>query len=243
MPIAEVATPYGARAAGTVSKLSTYQDGLRILRMIMALYRREYPARFFAALSAVFALTSTVLAVPLVLEYLSTGQVPRFPTAILCVGLMLCAGGLFGCGLILDTVTHGRREIKRLIYLATSLPMADLDLYNRRQRRRRRLGRDRTRRLDGRDPQVDGDRVGGDRTRRNRCLNRWHDPGRGSLNGRTRLTGDVENRTESTAGYNTGPKRDDPGTAGRVSSSTRCSRSCTWGWWRGRSCRTNSIRG
>jgi glycosyltransferase involved in cell wall biosynthesis len=120
MPIAEVATPYGARAEGTVSKLSTYKDGLKILRMIFALYRREYPARFFGIIGGAFALLSLALATPIVLEYLNTGLVRRFPTAFLCVGLMLCAGGFFGSGLILDTVTHGRREMKRLMYLACS---------------------------------------------------------------------------------------------------------------------------
>jgi glycosyltransferase involved in cell wall biosynthesis len=122
MPIADIATPYGERAEGTVSKLSTYRDGFRILRMILALFRREHPARFFGALGAVFALTSILLAIPIVMEFIATGYVRRFPTAILCVGLMLSAGGLFGCGLILDTVTHGRREMKRLIYLASSPP-------------------------------------------------------------------------------------------------------------------------
>jgi len=120
MPIAEVATPYGARVEGSASKLSTYKDGLKILRVIAALYRREHPARFFGAIGALFALASIVLASPIVVEYLNTGLVRRFPTAFLCVGLMLCAGGLFGSGLILDTVTHGRREIKRLMYLAGS---------------------------------------------------------------------------------------------------------------------------
>ena len=120
MPIAEVATPYGARAEGTASKLSTYKDGMRILRTILALYRREYPARFFNTVGTLFALASIGLATPIVLEYLNTGLVRRFPTAFLCVGLMLCAGGLVGSGLILDTVTHGRREMKRLMYLVSA---------------------------------------------------------------------------------------------------------------------------
>jgi glycosyltransferase involved in cell wall biosynthesis len=120
MPIAEMATPYGARAEGSVSKLNTYKDGFKILRMIMALYRREYPARFFSIIGAAFAMLSVALATPVVIEFINTGLVRRFPTAFLCVGLMLCAGGFFGSGLILDTVTHGRREMKRLMYLATS---------------------------------------------------------------------------------------------------------------------------
>jgi glycosyltransferase involved in cell wall biosynthesis len=120
MPIAEVSTPYGARAEGSVSKLSTYKDGIKILRMILALYRREYPARFFGIIGAALVALSVTLMTPIVFEYLETGLVRRFPTAFLCVGLMLCAGGSFGSGLILDTVTHGRREMKRLIYLANS---------------------------------------------------------------------------------------------------------------------------
>jgi glycosyltransferase involved in cell wall biosynthesis len=117
MPIAEVSTPYGARAEGTESKLNTYRDGFRILRMILALYRREHPARFYGVIGAVFVVASIALSVPIFMEYFATGLVSRLPTALLCVGLMLCAGGLFGSGLILDTVTHGRRELKRLMYL------------------------------------------------------------------------------------------------------------------------------
>lgn len=118
MPIGEVATPYGARADGSASKLNTYRDGARILRVIMALYRREYPARYFGIIAALLAITAVVLAIPIVATFLATGEVPRFPTAILCVGLMLSAGLSLACGLILDTVTHGRRELKRLVYLA-----------------------------------------------------------------------------------------------------------------------------
>jgi hypothetical protein len=124
MPIAEIETPYGAREEGSTSKLSTYRDGFRILRTILSLYRREYPARFFGIIAGLLALVAIALAVPLVITYLHTGNVPRFPTAILCVGLMLSAGLALTCGLILDTVTHGRREIKRLIYLSLSTPVA-----------------------------------------------------------------------------------------------------------------------
>jgi len=120
MPIGEMETPYGARAAGTASKLNTYRDGFRILRMISALYRREYPARFFGIIGVAFALLSLAMAAPIIYQYWNTGLVTRLPTAVLCVGLMLCAGGSFACGLILDTVTHGRRELKRLMYLAGS---------------------------------------------------------------------------------------------------------------------------
>lgn len=118
MPIGEVATPYGARVDGSESKLSTYKDGFRILGVILSLYRREHPARYFGTIAIVLALVAIVLITPIVMTFMETGQVPRFPTAILCVGLMLTAGLSLACGLILDTVTHGRRELKRLVYLA-----------------------------------------------------------------------------------------------------------------------------
>jgi glycosyltransferase involved in cell wall biosynthesis len=121
MPIGEVWTPYGARMEGSASKLNTISDGLRILRLIVALYRREYPFRFYGVVGATLSLTSVVLAWPIVLVYLKTHLVPRIPTAILCVGLMLTAFLSFACGLILDTVTHGRRELKRLAYLSVGL--------------------------------------------------------------------------------------------------------------------------
>jgi len=124
MPIAEVSTPYGARAAGSQSKLNTYRDGFRLLRTISALYRREYPARFFGIIAALLTLTSFVLIEPILVTYLQTGYVPRFPTVILCVGLMISAGLAFACGLILDTVTHGRRELKRLVYLSAGSTIA-----------------------------------------------------------------------------------------------------------------------
>jgi glycosyltransferase involved in cell wall biosynthesis len=120
MPIAEVATPYGARAEGSQSKLNTYGDGFRLLRTIVALYRREYPVRFFGSIAATLALAALVLIAPILVTYLQTGTVPRFPTAILCVGLMLSAGLAITSGLILDTVTHGRREFKRLVYLSVN---------------------------------------------------------------------------------------------------------------------------
>jgi glycosyltransferase involved in cell wall biosynthesis len=118
MPIGELLTPYGARIGGTVSKLNTVIDGFRIGRLILALYRREYPARFFGIIGGALALLALVLAWPILLTYFRTGLVPRLPTAVLCVGLILMAFLAFTCGLILDTVTHGRREMKRIAYLA-----------------------------------------------------------------------------------------------------------------------------
>lgn len=118
MPIGEVDTPYGARLAGSISKLSTYRDGLRILRLILTLYRREQPTRYFGVVSLFLLVATAVLIWPLLITYFETGLVPRLPTAVLCTGLVLSALLSFVCGLILDTVTRGRQEIKRLAYLS-----------------------------------------------------------------------------------------------------------------------------
>jgi glycosyltransferase involved in cell wall biosynthesis len=122
MPVAEVATPYGARPAGSVSKLRTYADGLKILALIATLYRNEKPLQFFSVLSGLMALAAIAISVPLFLTFFRTGLVPRFPTAILCTGMMVISALGFTCGLILDTVTRGRRELKRLAYLAIPAP-------------------------------------------------------------------------------------------------------------------------
>jgi hypothetical protein len=117
--VAELKTPYGARPEGSVSKLNTYRDGWRILMVILRLFREERPLQFFSyCFGALFAL-SIVLGTPIVLEYLATGLVPRLPTAVLATGVMLLAFLSLACGLILDTVTRGRRELRRLAYLAT----------------------------------------------------------------------------------------------------------------------------
>jgi glycosyltransferase involved in cell wall biosynthesis len=117
VPVAEVRTPYGARTAGTASKLSTWRDGWRILRTIARLVKEERPFAFFASTGCILALTSIVLAVPLLLDFLETGLVLRIPTAVLSTGLMLVSVMSFVCGLVLDTVTRGRRELKRMHYL------------------------------------------------------------------------------------------------------------------------------
>jgi hypothetical protein len=117
MPIEEVTTPYKERPPGSSSKLNTYRDGLRIFRTIAFLVREERPLPFFSVVFLVLALTSLGLATPVITEFMATGLVPRFPTAILATGLMLLAFLSLACGLILDTVTLGRREMKRLFYL------------------------------------------------------------------------------------------------------------------------------
>ena len=122
MPVGEVATSYGARPEGSASKLSTYRDGWRILKTIGTLYRVERPVLFYGGIAALLMVTAIILAVPLFLTYLDTGLVPRFPTAILATGMVIIAVLSFFAGLILDTVTRGRREIRRLAYLAYPAP-------------------------------------------------------------------------------------------------------------------------
>lgn len=118
MPVAEVVTRYGARPDGSESKLSTYRDGWRILRTILTLFRIERPVLYFGSIGAILALLAIILAVPLFMTYAQTGLVPRLPTAILVTGLAIVACLCFFAGLILDTVVRGRREMRRLAYLA-----------------------------------------------------------------------------------------------------------------------------
>ncbi len=118
MPVGERMTAYAARPEGSESKLSTYRDGWRILRMMVQLYRTERPLWFFGAISAFLLVVALLLVAPLVLTYLDTGLVPRFPTAILSVGLVILSALSLMSGLILDTVTRGRLEMRRLAYLA-----------------------------------------------------------------------------------------------------------------------------
>jgi hypothetical protein len=122
MPVGEVATAYGARPEGSASKLSTYRDGWRILRTIGTLYRVERPVLFYGSVGALILAVAVVLSIPLVLTYLDTGLVPRVPTAILITGMSIVATLCFFAGLILDTVTRGRREVRRLAYLALPAP-------------------------------------------------------------------------------------------------------------------------
>ena len=117
MPVAEIDTPYFARPEGSQSKLNTYGDGFRILRTIVSLYRVERPLLFFGWIGALFAAAALFLAAPLVITYMQTHLVPRFPTAVLATGLMILAFLNIFAGLILDTVVRGRREVRRLAYL------------------------------------------------------------------------------------------------------------------------------
>ncbi len=122
MPVGEVTTSYGARPEGSASKLSTYRDGWRILKTIGTLYRVERPVLFYGGLGALLLAVALLLSVDLVITYADTGLVPRVPTAILVTGMVIVAVLSFFAGLILDTVTRGRREMRRLAYLAQPAP-------------------------------------------------------------------------------------------------------------------------
>jgi glycosyltransferase involved in cell wall biosynthesis len=123
MPLAEIATPYKERAASSMSKLSTFKDGFRILWLIGKLVKEERPLQSFGIAAVVLAASAIALAWPVFATFLATGTVPRFPTAILSTGLMILAFLSVAIGLVLETVTRGRREMKRLRYL--ELPAAD----------------------------------------------------------------------------------------------------------------------
>lgn len=118
MPIGEMTTPYQTRPEDSVSKLRTYRDGMRILFMIIVMFKEERPLTFFSLVFGFLSMLSLALAYPILITYLQTGLVPRFPTAILSTGIMTLAFLSLTCGFILDTVTRGRRELKRLIYLS-----------------------------------------------------------------------------------------------------------------------------
>ena len=128
MPIVEMPTSYRDRPHGSNSKLNTYRDGIKILRAIIWLMKEERPLLFFSIAAAAFAAVALILGVPVVATFLQTGLVPRLPTAVLAASIMLLSFLSLCCGLILDTVTRGRREMKRMFYLATPtrpLPQPD----------------------------------------------------------------------------------------------------------------------
>ncbi len=120
IPFAEINAPYRARMEGSFSKLRTFADGWRILNLIALMIKEERPKLFFSVLSAMLAGLSLALGLPIILEFMATQQVPRFPSAILATGLMIGAGLSLFSGLILSSVARGRQESKKLAYL--SLP-------------------------------------------------------------------------------------------------------------------------
>jgi glycosyltransferase involved in cell wall biosynthesis len=122
LAVAEIPTPYYARPAGSVSKLNTWRDGLRILSTILGLFRSERPLAFFSGLGIMLAIVSVGFSIPIFVTYFEQGIVPRIPTAILSTGLMLLAFLAIVAGLVLDTVTRGRREMKLIAYLQQRAP-------------------------------------------------------------------------------------------------------------------------
>ena len=131
LPVGEERTPYYPRPQGSASKLSTWADGFRILLTILKVYRAERPLALFTAVGLSLCIVSVGLAIPIFVTYMTEGSVPRFPTAILATGLMLLGFLSIASGLVLDTVTRGRRELKLLAYLAQRAPAEE----RRRQRR------------------------------------------------------------------------------------------------------------
>jgi glycosyltransferase involved in cell wall biosynthesis len=118
MPVAYIKTPYYARPAGSVSKLNTWRDGFRILGTILKLYRTEKPLRFFTTIAITLASMSVILSIPIAITFIEHGVVPRLPTAVLSVGIMLVAVMSLFAGLGLDTVSRGRREAKLMRYVS-----------------------------------------------------------------------------------------------------------------------------
>lgn len=122
LPLAEIKTPYGDRIGGTQSKLRTFHDGFRILRTVGLLVKEERPLQFFSTVALLLLGSALILGYPLLTEFMTTGLVPRLPTAVLATGLTILSFVSFVAGLILDTVTLARRELKRLHYLALQGP-------------------------------------------------------------------------------------------------------------------------
>ncbi|HEY9651833.1 MAG TPA: glycosyltransferase family 2 protein [Coleofasciculaceae cyanobacterium] len=121
MPFTEEPTLYGVRPPGSASKLRTFTDGWRVLGTALLLFKEVRPFLFFGIIFLLLALISLTLGIPIVETFLETGLVPRFPTAILAASIMLLAFLGLTCGFILDSVARGRREAKRMVYLAYPL--------------------------------------------------------------------------------------------------------------------------
>jgi glycosyltransferase involved in cell wall biosynthesis len=140
MPTSEIKTPYFARPEGSHSKLSTYRDGARILRMVLFLIKEERPVVFFSTLWAVLVGVALIIGIPIVAGWIETGLVPRFPSAILATGLVILGFLSLMSGIILDSVSLSRREVRRFAYLAhpsvvTAVEGARAEEQERRHRR------------------------------------------------------------------------------------------------------------
>lgn len=118
MAMAEISAPYKERPEGSTSKLRTYRDGIKILMLISRLIKDERPLQFFSVLGGLIGILALILGLPIVLTFFETGLVPRLPTALLSVGLVVISWLCIFTGLILDVVTKSRQELKRLFYLS-----------------------------------------------------------------------------------------------------------------------------
>ncbi|NQZ64702.1 MAG: glycosyltransferase [Crocosphaera sp.] len=118
LPFMEEYTLYGSRPPGSESKLKTFTDGWRVLGTAILLFKEVRPFLFFGIISVLLGMIALILSLPVLITYFNTGLVPRFPTVILAASIMLLAFLSFTCGLILDSVARGRRELKRMTYLS-----------------------------------------------------------------------------------------------------------------------------
>lgn len=130
MPTAEVGVGFKDRGEGSESKLNTFSDGFRILFTIANLLKQERPMRSFSVIGVLLLILAGTLGYPIIVTFLETGLVPRFPTAILASGVSLLAFLSFSVGLVLDTVTLGRQEAKRMRYLGIPSTLSILEQRN-----------------------------------------------------------------------------------------------------------------
>jgi glycosyltransferase involved in cell wall biosynthesis len=131
LPTVEVKTDFKDRPAGSESKLRTYRDGWRILRLILTLARRERPALYHGVVATLLALVSLALGIPVIIEYAQSGLVERFPTAILASGVMVIAAVVLMVGYVLEAMAHQRQESARLAYLRYPAPASQVDALDR----------------------------------------------------------------------------------------------------------------
>ena len=134
MPVSEIELSYGRRPEGSHSKLSTYKDGAKILWMFAMLMKETRPFVFFSCISLAFMTASIGFMTPVLAEYIETGLVPKLPTWVLSMALMMISFMIFTAGLILDSVARARTEQLRIWYLGLPavrllhrpmVPMAD----------------------------------------------------------------------------------------------------------------------
>jgi glycosyltransferase involved in cell wall biosynthesis len=118
LPVREIETKYINRIEGSESKLNTYKDGIKILYAIGLLFIREKPFIFFGTIGLVLAAIMLILFIPIYNLYLLTGLVPKFPTLILISGLGVSSLICLVTGLITESLTTARKEVKRLSYLS-----------------------------------------------------------------------------------------------------------------------------